>query len=223
LDSLAEAGVAQAYAIVNPEFGDVRAAAKQFSGRIPVEFVKCSDSKLGNGRSAAFAQQVVSGERFFVLMSDHLVSPAHLAVADAAGADCCVLATCAPAPWIDLHDATKVLSDAQGYIVQISKELADYDEIDTGVFAMTPALFDALEEARRAGEYSLTAGNQRLARDRALRSAPIGDLRWCDVDTPGDLEVAEAWLSGAHTRSGRPPPSTAPVTVARKPRKRDST
>ncbi|HKU39154.1 MAG TPA: NTP transferase domain-containing protein [Polyangiales bacterium] len=221
LDSLADAGVAQTYVIVNPEFGDVRAAAAQFGSRMPVDFVKCADSKLGNGRSAAFAEQVVSDERFFLLMSDHLVSPDHLAVADACAADSCALATCVPAPWIDLPDATKVRSDAQGFILSIGKELEDYNEIDTGVFAMTPALFSALEEARRDGEYSLTAGNQRLARQRALRSAPIGELRWCDVDTPGDLEVAEAWLSGARTRSGRPPASTAPMHVAWPARDRD--
>jgi NDP-sugar pyrophosphorylase family protein len=74
---------------------------------------------------------------------------------------------------------------------------------------MTHALFPALEEARKSGEHSLTAGNQRLAREGLLYSAPIGELRWCDVDTPADLAVAEAWLTGLRTRSGRPPPSAA--------------
>jgi choline kinase len=209
LESIAGAGVEKAFVIVNPEFGDVRAAAQQFACGIEVEFVKCPDAKLGNGRSAAFAAEVVTSARFYVLMSDHLVSPDHLGVAEACAADGCVLATCAPASWIDLPDATKVWTDGQGRILQISKDLAQYNAIDTGVFVMTHALFPALEEARQAGEYSLTAGNQRLARAGLLYSAPIGELRWCDVDTPADLEVAEAWLSGSRTRSGGPPPTAA--------------
>jgi NDP-sugar pyrophosphorylase family protein len=33
-----------------------------------------------------------------------------------------------------------------------------------------------------------------------LRSAPIGELRWYDVDTPVDLAAAEAWLRAGEAR-----------------------
>jgi choline kinase len=209
LDAIAAADVEKAWVIVSPDFGDTRTAAKQFASAIAVEFVKCPDAKLGNGRSAAFAAEVVTSERFYLLMGDHLVSPEHLRVAEACAPDSCALATCAPADWIDIPEATKVSTDSRGRIVQIAKNLTHYDAIDTGVFAMTRALFPALEAAHAAGEHSLTAGNQRLARDGRLYSAPIGELRWCDVDTPADLAAAEAWLTGLRTGIGRPPPSAA--------------
>jgi NDP-sugar pyrophosphorylase family protein len=56
----------------------------------------------------------------------------------------------------------------------------------------TPALFDALEEARREGETTLSAGVQRLARQHKMRGVHIGAASWCDVDTLDDLRVAES-------------------------------
>jgi choline kinase len=192
------------HTIVSSDVRSRAAVTEQLSHRLAVNVVCCPDSKLGNGRSAAFAQQLVTDERFYLLMSDHLVSAEHLRLAEAAPAERCALATCAPAPWIDLHDATKVSSNEAGAIVAIGKDLVDYNEIDTGVFAMTSALFPALEEASLAGEHSLTAGNRVLARKGLLVSAPVGDLRWCDIDTPADMAAAEAWVTGVRTRSGRP-------------------
>src|SRR3954463_11110618 len=107
LDAIAAADVEKAWVIVSPDFGDTRTAAKQFASAIAVEFVKCPDAKLGNGRSAAFAAEVVTSERFYLLMGDHLVSPEHLRVAEACAPDSCALATCAPADWIDIPEATK--------------------------------------------------------------------------------------------------------------------
>jgi len=68
--------------------------------------------------------------------------------------------------------------------------------LDTGLFVFTPALFDALEEAVCDGETMLSAGVQRLARQRRMRGVDIGAASWCDVDTLDDLRVAES-LFGA--------------------------
>jgi choline kinase len=196
VDALARAGVERVYAVVSAEFPNRDKLAAQFSIELEVRAVQCPDSQLGNGRSAAFAQTLVHDERFLLLMGDHLVSAEHLQLVAAAAEGACALGTCAPASWIDIQDATKVLADAGGSILEIGKHLTSYNQIDTGVFAMTHALFPALEEARRAQEYSLTAGNRRLARTGLLRAVSVGSLRWCDVDTPHDLAAAEAWLGG---------------------------
>jgi 1L-myo-inositol 1-phosphate cytidylyltransferase len=198
--ALAECGVETADLIVSAEDGEFESKATGLSRDIQIRLARCPDSQLGNGRSAAFAEQLVSDDRFFLLMSDHLVSVLHLERVAAVSPTTCALGTSPPASWIDIDDATKVVVDSFGLIREIGKQLTRFDGVDTGVFAMTRAIFPALEEARRAGEYSLTAGNQRLCRDGLLRSAPIGELRWYDVDTPVDLAAAEAWLRAGEAR-----------------------
>ncbi len=68
---------------------------------------------------------------------------------------------------------------------------------------MTRAIFPALEEARAAGECSLTAGNHGLCRQGVLRSIPLGDERWYDIDTPADLAEVEKWVARS-SRSSMP-------------------
>lgn len=191
--ALADCGVEVAYLIVSSRDA-FEATLPELSQHLEVYLAECPDWELGNGRSAAFAERLVSDERFFLLMSDHLVSVTHLQRVSGMCSTTCTLGTGPSAPWIDMDDATKVVIDSSGLIREIGKELIRFDAIDTGVFAMTRAIFPALEEAREAGEYSLTTGNRRLCRDGLLRAAPIGDLRWYDIDTPADLAEAEAWL-----------------------------
>ncbi|MGH9386933.1 MAG: NTP transferase domain-containing protein [Vicinamibacterales bacterium] len=190
--ALAECGVTVAHAIVSDRT-EFETRLADLSHDIELRLSECPDSHLGNGRSAAYAEHLLTYDRFFLLMSDHLIGAPHLRCVAAAAASACSLGTSARAPWIDLDDATKVVVDDAGFIREIGKELRTFDAIDTGVFAMTRAVFPALEEARRSAEYSLTAGNRRLCRDGLLRAAPIGDLRWYDIDTATDLATAEAW------------------------------
>ena len=196
-DALADVGVECAHIIVSSRSSELERAASDLATNIEARFHVCPDWQLGNGRSTAYAEHVVSSDRFFVLMSDHLITPEHLRLVDAHTHSACALGTSSAAPWIDLVDATKVAVDPDGLIRAIGKELEAFDAIDTGVFAMTHSIFPALEEARAAGEYSLTAGNRRLCRDGLLQSASIGTLRWYDIDTPTDLAAATSWLESA--------------------------
>jgi 1L-myo-inositol 1-phosphate cytidylyltransferase len=91
----------------------------------------------------------------------------------------------------DIDDATKVLR-ARDRIVDIGKEIADYDALDTGMFLCSPALFDDLEAASKDGNCSLSDGMLRLAHEGRLRAMEIGDAQWHDVDTPEALAYADA-------------------------------
>ena len=194
LAALAQCGVEVAHVVTGAQVDPFTAALPGLSGHVEVRLVACPDWQLGNGRSAAAAEALVPDDRFFLVMGDHLIGADHLRCVAAAPAAACALGTSPIAPWIDIADATKV-SIVDGFVRDIGKELERFDGIDTGVFAMTRAIFPALEEARRAGEYSLTAGNRRLCARGMLASASIGDLRWQDVDTPADRAAAEAWIA----------------------------
>ena len=55
----------------------------------------------------------------------------------------------------DIDDATKVRRVGDR-IVDIGKEIAYYDALDTGMFLCSPALFDDLESASKDGNCSLS-------------------------------------------------------------------
>ena len=57
-----------------------------------------------------------------------------------------------------------------------------------------PSLFDALEDARTAGETTLSAGVQRLARRGRMIGADVPGASWCDIDTMADLDAAETLI-----------------------------
>jgi choline kinase len=92
----------------------------------------------------------------------------------------------------DLDDATKVLRNGDR-IVDIGKEIAHYDALDTGMFlCSSPALFDRLELAAKEGNCSLSDGMRQLIVEGRLRALEIGEGRWQDLDTPEALAHAEA-------------------------------
>jgi choline kinase len=80
--------------------------------------------------------------------------------------------------------------------VDIGKEIAHYDALDTGMFLCSPVLFDRLESAGRDGNCSLSDGMRQLARERSLRALEIGGAEWQDVDTPEALAHAESFFEG---------------------------
>lgn len=102
----------------------------------------------------------------------------------------------------DLDDATKVRREGN-LIVDIGKEISNYDALDTGMFLCSPVLFDKLQAAVKDGTCSLSDGMRELARERSLRALEIGDAHWQDVDTPEALAFAERVFAGQF----RPEPS----------------
>jgi 1L-myo-inositol 1-phosphate cytidylyltransferase len=94
-------------------------------------------------------------------------------------------------PTADLDDVTKVRVEG-GAIRDIGKELTEYNAFDTGIFLCTPALFGALEESFRDGDYSLSGGIRVLASRGKARVFDVGDALWIDVDDSPAYARAEA-------------------------------
>jgi len=89
----------------------------------------------------------------------------------------------------DLDDATKVQVD-EGLIRQIGKQLPRYNGIDCGLFACSPAVYDALGESMVDGDCSISDGMTVLARRGALLALDVAGREWQDVDTPEMLVQA---------------------------------
>ncbi len=170
-------------------------AASPLLTGLEVRFVYNAEWERANGLSVACAAKNL-GQRFVLLMSDHLFDEQILTrlLAEPIGDDEVILAVDSRVvnhPTADLDDVTKVLVEG-GAIRDIGKTIADYNAFDTGIFLCTPAIFTALEESFRGGDYSLSGGIRVLASRGKARVFDIGTALWIDVDDDAAYSRAEA-------------------------------
>lgn len=163
----------------------------RWRGRASFTWVHNPDYHKSNGISALKARDALH-DNFLLLMADHLFEPetARMMVRQPLAPGEVILGVDPAVDRIfDIDDATKVRRRGDR-IVDIGKEIKEYDAIDTGMFLCTPALFDDLDRASKDGNCSLSDGMRLLARGRRLRGLEI-DAPWHDLDTPEAL--AHAW------------------------------
>lgn len=133
-------------------------------------------------------------DSFLMLMADHIFEPrtARALLEEPLQQGEVILAVDPKLDCIfDLDDATKVRRQGDR-IVDIGKEIVDYDAFDTGMFLCSPALFDILESTKIEGNCSLSDGMRVLGLRGNLRAFDIEDASWQDVDTPEALAYAES-------------------------------
>jgi choline kinase len=161
-------------------------------GQLEVTWVENTEYHKNNGISVLKAKDEIY-EKFLLLMADHIFEPqtAKLLMEQPLGPSEVILAVDPKIHRVfDLDDATKVRRDGD-HIVDIGKEIAHYDALDTGMFLCSPALFDRLESAKKNGNCSLSDGMRQLSRERNLRAWEIGEAHWQDLDTPDALAHTE--------------------------------
>ena len=166
-------------------------------GDVSVTLVENPDYHKQNGISVLRARNEIN-ENFLLLMADHVFEPetARVLMKQPLAPSEVILAVDPKIDRVfDLDDATKVRREGN-HIVDIGKDIANYDALDTGMFLCSPVLFDRLESATRAGDCSLSDGMRKLARERSLRALEIGEAHWQDVDTPEALAHAESIFNG---------------------------
>ncbi len=167
-------------------------AERALSG-IYVTLIENSEYHKANGVSALAAKAELHNP-FLLLMSDHIFEPktAKALAQQPLGDGEVILAVDHNVDRVfDLDDATKVKCEAD-HIVDIGKDLARYDALDTGMFLCSPDLFHRLESAKSDGNCSLSDGMRQLAQEQKLRAFDIGDAHWHDVDSPEALAHAES-------------------------------
>jgi 1L-myo-inositol 1-phosphate cytidylyltransferase len=174
-----------------------RAVETTVRATVPIVFVLNERYRLANGLSVLAAREQ-AGDEFLLTMSDHVFG------------DELVLGIAAHVPPVggaalavdyklerifDMDDATKVKAQ-DGRIIEIGKQLTDYNCVDTGLFLCTSALMSALNEVvERTGDASLSQGVALLAAQGKMAAIDVGEGFWQDVDTPAMLEHAERMLT----------------------------
>jgi 1L-myo-inositol 1-phosphate cytidylyltransferase len=185
INGLERAGIQEVVVIVG-YLGEVLIEGlRQHQFGIPIQFCWNHEFDKPNGTSLLKAKQYINGPTFLV-MSDHLWSTSLIerVRAFSLAEDEVVLGIDYKiADCIDLDDATKVGTDGSR-VQRIGKMLEQYDALDTGVFRITPAVIQALEEVDGPTGCSLSQGMGKLAAHGKMRVVDVGDAVWVDVDTP---------------------------------------
>jgi 1L-myo-inositol 1-phosphate cytidylyltransferase len=194
LRSLRRAGCSRAVVVLGHAADAIRATMESaLELALPVEYVTNPRFDLKNGVSVLAAREQV-GEEFVLTMADHVfgrdvleVAAAHRPAAGAAS----LLVDYKLDAIFDIDDATKVQAE-DGKVLEIGKQLPQFNCVDTGLFVCTRALLFELEAVVRAqGDASLSDGVARLARAGKMAAIDIGGGFWQDVDTPEMLAHAE--------------------------------
>jgi 1L-myo-inositol 1-phosphate cytidylyltransferase len=198
-----EAGIRRFVVVTGYRGGAIRHwfAKRKFRG-IDITCVENPDYHKDNGVSVLAARDYLP-EPFLLVMADHIFQPATARelISQPFGRDQAILGVDSNIDRVfDLEDATKVRRDGD-YIVDIGKNLTDYDALDTGMFYCCPSLFDTLESALTNGNCSLSEGMRKLSQRGLFRAFDIGDAYWQDVDTADALAHAEATFSRHFSRT----------------------
>ena len=164
---------------------------------VRIEYAENRRWHLGNGVSVYEARDLID-ENFVLLMADHIFNPkilSELQRCEISDKECVLCVDTHMRYVFDFKDATKVLVNGDR-IFDIGKELKYYNGVDMGIFLCSPAIFEALEEAFRNGEYSLTAAVRKLANERLMKACCFDDEEyyWMDIDTVKMGRIAESLL-----------------------------
>ena len=192
-------GLTDFYVVIGYNGDKVRHYLSRFSQRrnIHITHITNNEWEKGNGISVLKAKNLLN-ENFILLMADHifdesiLVKLKHERVADGE----VMLA-------VDYNLKTKKLGDGNDFtkvlvedkrILDIGKNIKNYNAYDTGIFLCSPALFSAIEESVHSGDSSLSGGIRVLARKGKAKAFDIKDAYWIDVDNEKTFKKAEKKL-----------------------------
>ncbi|TKX72488.1 glucose-1-phosphate thymidylyltransferase [Halorubrum sp. GN11_10-6_MGM] len=180
---------------------------------VTIEYVEQS-TQLGTGHAVLQAEPVVDGP-FVVLNGDRIVAPDVVSrVRDRAlNGDLPAMAvTTAATP--RQYGVVTLDGDRVTAIDEKPEGPVETNQINAGVYAFSPAVFDAIRETHTAGELAITATLNDLAASEPL-SAVRYNGRWLDVSNLWDLLTVNAALIGEPTAAGADGAALADsVTVA---------
>lgn len=198
LETAANAGISTFHVIVGYQAEALRetvlAAAPHGT---TVHVIYNPEWHLENGVSVLAARSSLGDERFAVLMGDHVFEAAVLARLLRMRVQARETLLAVDTRHVDddiAAEATKVRLRGDR-ITAIGKTLTTYDALDTGLFVCDPTLFQALSDARRTGDTTLSGGIRQLASQGLMRAVDVGEATWCDIDTLADLDAAEDLLA----------------------------
>jgi len=193
-------GLTEFYVVTGHNGHKVRAFLDQFrrGKNLTITHVINEDWEKENGLSVLKAKKLLD-ENFILMMVDHLFDREFLVKLTQQQIQegeviLAVDSNVNSNRLIDIDDVTKVHIE-DGKILDIGKNLSEYNAFDTGFFLCTPAIFSALETSiDRHKDSTLSGGMRILAEERKARTLDITNCFWMDLDDENALRKAQKSL-----------------------------
>ncbi len=155
-------------------------------------YIENSSSKRENGYSFLLSRECVTSYPIFVSMTDHIYVPEVprrlIKYYLMGGVDTVVAADSRP-KYVDVEEATKLLTNELGYVVDIGKGLKEFTHVDAGVFLTNELLHEVANELARKHYVVRFADVVREACSVGkVVAGDITGLPWVEVDTEVDYE-----------------------------------
>jgi choline kinase len=201
LEGLAAAGVREVAVVGGYRGAELERGLRE--GASPLRYLFIDNPRFGQGASFSLraGREWVGPEPFLLVMADHLLSGDLLRrLVAGSGHVPAVGADFAPAAFQDVVEATRLRVDHNDRraVTGIGKHIEPWDALDTGAFALTAEVWEAVDEEPEDCELSEVF--QRLAARGLLVAVDVSGAFWFDVDTGADLALAEDLVRG---QSGR--------------------
>lgn len=154
--------------------------------------------KNGNATSLKVARELLAeDEVFLLLMSDHLID-VDIVNKALRNVDHKPLLCVDRQPHYSpqIKDATRVFVNSEGYIINIGKDIAHWNGVDTGVFLLDNNFFEEMAEAEKLSHFDTISDYIKgmITNGKPLWACDVSRLFWFDIDTVDDLENAKLIL-----------------------------
>lgn len=203
LEAFADAGIRDIAIVVGYQADTVKNAVGDGAYRgLNIQYRFNPDFLYGNALSLHAARDFVADGPFILSMADHMVSASLIKRLLGFDGAYPALAVDYESSERNALEGTRVLVDEVGAITQIGKEISRYNGIDSGVFGLTPDIFNQFDGFARVRKDELQLSRiltSMIASGQPLMACDITGCFWHDVDTHEDLEVVSQTLAGEAT------------------------
>ena len=150
-----------------------------------IQCVENREWQKGNGISVLAAEKAVGSGAFILSMSDHIISVSALQqIVNHPSSKNLLLVDPKVNEIFDIDDATKVKVDGSR-IIDIGKQINDYNCIDCGIFRLNQRFFESMRKQLKLQKDSISASVIGLIQNSDMEAVRINeDDYWIDIDTP---------------------------------------
>jgi len=168
----------------------------EFKYQVDIEIYLNNDLEKENGYSVMQSKNWVQKKkigRALLTMGDHIFQPSLIqSFLEKSGAQdgALYLATDLPSAanlHIDLEDVTKVKASAENDIVEIGKQLEDFNRFDTGLFMIHQSIYRELDILFGQRKHSISDLVRVLASKKRAHAIDVSGYYWNDIDNESDL------------------------------------
>ncbi len=196
LRSLEEIDIRRTIVVTGREGESIHRWLSETDFLMEVDPIYNADYTLGNGISAQIGLEYAESSSVMLVMADHLAQPDLYKRALYGGntrVNLGLVVDYNPSTLLQMSDATKVLVNEWGGILEIGKDIKKWNCVDTGVFIVSRELSSAVKSVvLRNGDCTMTeAVRHMIAADMDVQTWDSNGAFWLDIDTPSDLENAE--------------------------------